>query len=160
MSTARLVVLTLVLSLCMLAQSAPALADTVYDLNVPGIGNLIPVESFTISGNQLTVTRQPDGFSQAIFIATIIGEDFAAGSLDTYNTSFSTTTPITSFLMTDIIFTSFQHSGTSENPIEMDSLQFQTGAFVTQTPEPASLLLLGSGLVGLIGIKRVRRIGS
>ena len=154
----RLLLALLVLFLCILARPALILADTTQDLNLPGIGNLIAVESSSINPTDLMVTRQLDSFSPLLFDATVTGELFATGSLDTFDTSFSTTNPITSFMMTDIQITSIQHSGSFENPLETVTLSFATGTLVSNFPEPSSLLLLGSGLLGTAGIRR-RRIG-
>ena len=41
------------------------------------------------------------------------------------------------------------------NPIDVDSFRFNTGT--VPTPEPATLLLLGSGLLGVLGAARKRR---
>jgi len=150
--------LWIILAVMVVAVCAPnAQADTTFDLNLPGIGNLIPVESFTIDQfNDLSVTCKVDSFTPAIFDATVTLTTFATGSFDTFDSSFSTTIPITSFVITDSFFTSIQHFGSLENPMENDTLHFATGTLVSNVPEPASLMLLGSGLLSLAGIRRRR----
>ena len=95
-------------------------------------------------------------FSPLLFDATATGTTFPVGSLDTYDTLFSTTTPITSFVMTDILISSIQFSGSNNNPFETVTLNFQTGTLVSNVPEPSSFMLLGSGMAGIIGVVRRR----
>lgn len=137
-----------------LAACNAARADIVYDLNLPGIGTQIPITSFSFPlANTLSVTRPVDQFSPPLFLAVAAGTSFSTGSLDTYDTSFSATIPITSFEMTDILLTSIQLSGGGEIPTETVTLRYQTGALVS-VPEPSSLMLLGSGALGLIKVIR------
>ena len=172
--------LWIILAVMIVAVGAPnAQADTTFDLNLPAntlVGGgpipaaLIPVESFmifptpttcggggVIGGDScLELTRKVDSFSPLLFNITVTGTTYPTGSVDTFDSSFSTTIPITSFVMTDIFFASIQHSGSQENPIENVFLEFATGTLVSNVPEPSSIVLLGSGLLGLAGIKRRR----
>jgi len=141
--------LWIILAVMIVAVGAPnAQADTTSDLNLQGVSP-IPVESFTINPTDLVVTGQA-------FFPLFAGGTFATGSLDTLDSSFSTTIPITSFVMTDILITSVQLSGSNENPMETVTLTFETGTLVSNVPEPASLMLVGSGLLSLAGVKRRR----
>lgn len=128
-------------------------ADIAYDLNLPGIGNQIPVVSYSFGNpNTLSVTRVIDGFSPSLFLATANGTLFSTGSFDTFDTSFSATIPITSFEMTNILVTSIQFGiGDLENV----TLHYETGSLVNNAvPEPSSMALLTSGLFGLGGVIR------
>jgi hypothetical protein len=141
--------------------SSAVKADTVLDLNFPGIGNQIPIESFSFGPSpvmQLSVTRTTDIFSPVFFDATVTGTMFATASLDTYDSTISLTSPVSSFVMMDVLFTSIQHSGTESHPTETISMEFTSGSEVSNVPEPSTLALLGGGLLSL-AMGRRRRTG-
>jgi len=133
-----------------LVLGSPASATISHDLNLPGIGNQIPVISFSSAAQSLNVTREIDIFSPALLNAVISGTIFPAGSLDTYDSSLSTLIPVTSFVMTNVVITNLSFS--PGIPIENVGLSFVTGESVSNSiPEPSSLLLLGAAGVALIG---------
>ena len=135
----------------------PASATISYDLNLPGIGSQIPVVSFSLNvgTRTLNVARDIDVFSPDLFSAVSLGTVFSTGSLDTYDSSISTTIPLTSFVMTDILITALSTSGGGEIPIENATLQYATGRLVSNSvPEPSSLLLLAGAALALIGSLR------
>ena len=57
---------------------------------------------------------------------------------------FTSTTPITSVAFT-------------EQGFGMDIIQFELGTAVSPVPEPATMLLLGLGMVGLAGVRRFKK---
>jgi len=124
----------------------PASATISYDLNLPGIGGQIPVLSFSLGAQTLNVAREIDGFSPALLNAIVSGTVFSAGSLDTYDSSLSTTIPVTTFVMTNVVITNLSFSGGVENV----GLSFLTGQLVSNSiPEPSSLLLLLGAAAGI-----------
>ena len=133
-----------------------AYANTVHDINLPGIGSQVPILSFSFGpGNTLSFTKEIDVFSPLLFNATVLGTIFSTGSLDTYDTLVSTTIPIGSFGMTNIILTSIQNSSGAGIPFETVSLRYETGAFVNNTvPEPSTLILLLSSVAAFAGLSR------
>ncbi len=51
-------------------------------------------------------------------------------------------------------------SGSSFGNVDIVSFKFAEEAPPSPTPEPATLMLLGSGLVGLVAGRRYRRTGT
>jgi len=141
-----------------LTLTAGARADTIFNLNLPGIVNgadQIPIVSFVFAdAHHLEVTHFLDQFSPALHDAVSTGKSFAAGSLDTFDTAVSTTTPIMSVEMTEIVVTSAQviRDPVEELPRERITFVFSKGTVVNRTvpaPESGSGTLLGVGLLGL-----------
>jgi len=132
----------------------PAFATVSYDLNLPGIGGQIPILSYSFGTLSLNVAREIDGFSPALANAIVLGTVFSTGSLDTYDPALSTTTPLTSFAMTNLIITSLSFSG-GVIPIENVGFSYAAGQLVSGSiPEPSSLLLLGAAAVALVMASR------
>jgi len=142
--------------LCTMALSSPVKADTVLDLNIPGIGSQIPIQSFSFGTMELTVFRAVDLFSAGFFADTVNGTLVPTASLDTYDSSVSLTDPVSSFVMTGVQFTSIQHSGDFAHPVESITMTFATGTEVSNVAEPSSLVLLGAGLPSVFGSWRRR----
>lgn len=155
-----LLMLCVMLVVVALAAGNAAYANTVYAVDLPGIGSQIPILSYSFgAGNTLSFTKDIDGFSPLLSNSVVLGTAFSTGSLDTYDTLVSTTIPTASFAMTNIILTSLQYSGNTDRTFETVTLQYETGTLVsTAVPEPSSLMLLGSGFIGLLGLKSRKKI--
>lgn len=137
----------------------PASASISYDLNLPGIGSQIPLLSYSLNlGTQdLDVVRDIDVFSPLLSNAATAGTVFSTGGFDIYDSSFSATIPLESFVMTGILITAFTSSG-GTTATESVTLQYDTGRLVSNSvPEPSSLLLCAGAALALIGSMRRRR---
>ena len=56
-----------------------------------------------------------------------------------------------------IMLEDFSHSGGVAGDVYFDNIRLDNSQNATATPEPATMLLLGSGLLGLVGLKRKSR---
>lgn len=141
-----------VLAALLFRYPAPAAADTFEVLNIPSIG-AIDANSFSLSGNELTLERDVDIFSPKIFLATANGTIFPTATFELFDTSISSTVPFLTYDLQNAIFVSVNTSGGGEIPSEIDVLDAESITRETvPTPEPATLTLVGAGL--LVALRR------
>jgi hypothetical protein len=93
--------------------------------NVTGSGGS-PQEPFTFSGELLDYLTGSDGIGSPIFYAQLSGSGVAHADF----------------------------SNVGGGQFSADDIRYQFSAPASVTPEPASLLLLASGLAGLVGLRR------
>jgi len=135
----------------LLGYPAPAAADTFEVLNIPSIG-AIDVNSFSLSGTQLTLQRNLDLFSPNTFLAVSNGTIFPNATFELFDTSISSTVPFLTYDLDNAIFVSINTSG-GDRPSETDVLDAESITRQTSpTPEPATLALMGAG--ALVALRR------
>ena len=121
--------------------------------STPGYPGVMAVQSFSIAGNTLTITKAVDSASAAIHTAVIQGKPLFDASLLFYDTTTPTGPPDTIVSFTDSLATSYQLSP-SDVETEQDIFNFIN---VTQpVPEPTMIAMSCAALLTTTRRRRLR----
>ena len=146
--------------------TGPYVLDLWVTLQDCNLGNSVPLYSFRTTGSftihastgAASVTKYFDSGNLAFGTGTTVHswatpDPYSGGIAIPTMTSF-VTSQATDFSITDYVQLTHYHAGSPPPPSATSS--FDIDNTVTPIPEPGTLLLLGSGLVGLAGYAKVR----
>jgi hypothetical protein len=148
----------------LLACTTPASAATIFTFDLSDGTGATPgsILSFSFAplgaGGTLTVDKELDTFSPTVFAAVALGTTYAGATFAAYDGTVSPASRLFEYALTNAIFTSAQVSGGGLEPLETFSIFGET---VTVTrgpaaaPEPATLLLIGTGAALMMRRRRV-----
>ena len=105
----------------------------------PGHPNIMLVRSFTLTGNEFSITKAVDSASPQIALAVASGTPFPAANLLFYNALVPGSQPDETLVFHDVFATSHQIAANGGS--EEDVFSYQS-----VTPEP------GAGMLALVGV--------
>lgn len=119
--------------------------------NLDGVSATLPDSGTTDGASTATFTFAD--FLPAEY--SLLGFDLDSGSGDTGQVFGSGKTTITvTFSTNDVLYAYFNNDGVTINSVDYDNY---ASAHMTTTPLPSAALLIASGLLGLLGVRRMTR---
>ncbi len=116
-----------------------------------------PFASLTFSANQITITNLAGGFTSTVFdgfdVTLLTGSPFTSVTYDPSSMAQFETGSVLSFSASDI---RLNLEGTCSTCVGGEKIVLDVNPTTAVTPEPSSFALLGTGILGVVGVMRKR----
>jgi type VI protein secretion system component Hcp len=119
--------------------------------STPGHSGVIPIESFSLTGNDFSIVKNVDSASPAIDSLVLNGMPISTASILFYNSA-PLGSPDATLTFQEVLGSSYHVTSGGDVPLE--SVTFH---FINVVPEPSSMALLGAGAIGLAIVTRCGR---